>query len=80
MKSFRSTKTSLPSKYETVHFQPLLEGLPGQCHIPYHWCATASTIWRTSTWKSWSAGIPKDRIVLAFHTPQTRKYTDFAVA
>ena len=27
-----------------------------------------------------AAGIPKERIVLAFHSPETRKYTDFAVA
>jgi hypothetical protein len=25
------------------------------------------------------AGIPKDRIVLAFHSPKMREYTDFAV-
>jgi ketopantoate reductase len=25
-------------------------------------------------------GVPKDRIVLAFHSPRMRKYTDFAVA
>lgn len=25
-------------------------------------------------------GVPRDRIVLAFHHPDTRKYTDFAVA
>ena len=25
-------------------------------------------------------GVPKDDIVLAFHDPETRKYTDFAVA
>lgn len=27
-----------------------------------------------------AAGIPKDRIVLAFRAPELRKYTDFAVA
>lgn len=25
-------------------------------------------------------GVPKDDIVLAFHAPETRKYTDFAIA
>lgn len=27
-----------------------------------------------------AAGIPKDKIVLAFHPPDVRKYTEFAVA
>lgn len=27
-----------------------------------------------------SAGVPKEDIVLAFHRPELRKYTDFAVA
>jgi hypothetical protein len=26
------------------------------------------------------AGVPKEDIVLAFHDPKTRQYTDFAVA
>lgn len=27
-----------------------------------------------------SAGVPKEDIVLAFHEPKTRQYTEFAVA
>ncbi len=27
-----------------------------------------------------AAGVPKDQIVLAFHAPELRKYTDFAAA
>lgn len=27
-----------------------------------------------------AAGIPKDKIVLGFKSPESRKYTDFAVA
>lgn len=72
------------------HYQLMHQGWIGQRRI--HGCLLHVDIRDEKAWiqhdgteegianELVEAGIPHDRIVLAFHHPDTRKYTDFAVA
>jgi hypothetical protein len=75
---------------ETDHYEVMHVGWDGQVRI--HGCVVHIDIIQGKIWiqhdgtnrpvadELVEAGIPKEDIILAFHPPQVRQYTDFGIA
>jgi hypothetical protein len=75
---------------ETDHYEVMHVGWDGQCRV--HGCVVHIDIIQGKIWiqhdgtnrpvaeELLEAGVPKEDIILGFHPPQVRQYTDFGVA
>ena len=74
---------------KTDHYEIMHLGWDGQCRV--HGCVVHIDIIKGKIWIQYdgtnhpvaeellAAGVPKEDIILGFHPPQVRQYTDFGV-